>query len=96
MIVARLDPDARFAFRIDLPAWADAETTLAALARVSDDAGFPGYPYPLSVADRLAGCSGEVRHEARYELEDHLERAALPLAVRERAFADRHDLMERV
>ena len=95
VVVARLAPDARFAFRIDLPAAADPEEALGALATVADDAGFPGYPYPLSVADRLAGCSSWVRQEARYELDDHLERAAVPAVVRERAFADRHDLMER-
>jgi hypothetical protein len=95
VLVARLDPSARFAFRVDLPAQADPETVLGMLASVSDDAAFPGYPYPLSVADRLAACAGWVRDEAWFSLEDHLDRAWVPAELRERAFADRHALMER-
>ena len=33
--------------------------------------------------------------EARMQLDDLLDQAGVPLDVRERAFADRHDLMER-
>ena len=95
VVVARLDPDARFAFRVDLPADADPEAALGALAALSDDAAFPGYPYPLTVADRLAACPGWLRHEVRLQLDDLFDRAGVPLEVRERAFADRHDLMER-
>ena len=95
VVVARLDPSARFAFRVDLPGSADAESVLGMLAAVADDAAFPGYPYPLSVADRLAVCSGWVRDEAWFTLEDHLDRAWVPAELRERAFADRHELMER-
>ena len=95
VVAARLDPDARFAFRIDLPADADPEVVLGALAALSDDAAFPGYPYPLSVADRLAACPGWLRADVRLQLEELLDAAGVPLAVRERAFADRHDLMER-
>src|SRR5439155_109012 len=63
VVVARLDPDARFAFRIDLPASeaVDPARVLSALSAMADDAAFPGYPYPLSVADRLAACSGWLR-----------------------------------
>ncbi|HMC52990.1 MAG TPA: DNA double-strand break repair nuclease NurA, partial [Acidimicrobiales bacterium] len=92
---ARLDPDARFAFRIDLPAEADAALALGGIAAVSDDAAFPGYPYPLTVADRLAACPAWLREEAWLEVDDALDRAGVPLEVRERAFADRHRLMER-
>jgi len=95
VVVARLDPAARFAFRIDLPADADPETALGRMAAVSDDAGFPGYPYPLTVADRLAACPTWLRDEARLVLDEALERSGVPYAVRERAFADRHRLMER-
>ena len=95
VVVARLDPNARFAFRVDLPADADPEAALGALAALSDDAAFPGYPYPLTVADRLAACPGWLRHEVRLQLDDLFDRAGVPLEVRERAFADRHDLMER-
>ena len=95
VVAARLDPDARFAFRVDLPADADAEAVLGAVAALSDDAAFPGYPYPLSVADRLAACPGWLRADVRLQLEELLDAAGVPLAVRERAFADRHDLMER-
>lgn len=95
VVAARLDPDARFAFRIDLPAAADAPAVLGALAALCDDAAFPGYPYPLAVADRLASCPGWLRQEVRMQLDDHFDRAGVPPEVRERAFADRHGLMER-
>jgi hypothetical protein len=95
VVAARLDPDARFAFRIDLPGEIDAEPVLSALAGLSDDAAFPGYPYPLSVADRLAACPGWLRDEAWLEVESHFDRVGVPHDVRERAFADRHGLMER-
>ncbi len=93
--VARLDPDARFAFRIDIPASADAPHLLGQLAGLADDAGFPGYPYPLSVADRLAACPGWARQDVWSELETALDHEGLPEEVRTRAFADRHGLMER-
>ncbi|MDP8936469.1 MAG: DNA double-strand break repair nuclease NurA [Actinomycetota bacterium] len=95
VVAARLDPDARFAFRIDLPLGVDAEATLGAMAALCDDAAFPGYPYPLTVADRLAACPSWLRAETWMEVDDHLDRADVPLEVRQRAFADRHDLMER-
>lgn len=95
VVAARLDADAPYAFRIDLSPGADPETTLAGLAALCDDAGFPGYPYPLTVADRLAACPGWLRQDTWYELEDLLDREGVPQEVRERAFADRHDLMER-
>ncbi len=95
VVAARLDPDARFSFRVDLPAAADPEQLLGALASLSDDAAFPGYPYPLAVADRLAGCPSWLRQEVRFDLDDHLDLAGVPLSVRERAFADRHALLER-
>jgi hypothetical protein len=95
VVAARLDRDARFAFRVDLPAEADPEPALSALAALSDDAAFPGYPYPLTVADRLAACPRWVREEAWLEIDDALDRAGVPPEVRERAFADRHRLMER-
>jgi hypothetical protein len=95
ILAARLDPDARFAFRVDLPAGADPEATLGSLSALSDDAAFPGYPYPLSVADRLAACPGWLRDDVRSLLEEGFDRAGVPLDVRERAFADRHRMMER-
>lgn len=95
VVVARLDPDARFAFRVDLPSSVDPAASLGMLSALSDDAAFPGYPYPLSVADRLAACPGWLRSEARSQLDDLLERSGVPWEVRERAFADRHNLMER-
>lgn len=93
--VARLDPDARFAFRFDLPADVPPATVLGQLCALSDDAGFPGYPYPLSVADRLAAFSGWARHEAWTELDSALSLAGVPAEVKDRAFADRHNFMER-
>lgn len=93
--VARLDPDARFAFRVDLPRDADAAELLGRLCALSDDAGFPGYPYPLSVADRAAACPGWLREEAWAELDNALAAAGVAAEVRERAFTDRHSLMER-
>jgi hypothetical protein len=95
VLAARLDPDARFSFRIDLPADADAEAALGAVSALSDDAAFPGYPYPLTVADRLAACPSWVRADVWAQLEDVFDRAGVPLDVRERAFTDRHRLMER-
>ena len=95
VVAARLDPDARFAFRVDLPVSADAPSVLGRLAALCDDAAFPGYPYPLTVADRLAACPGWVRSEAWLQLDELLARAGVPHEVRERAFTDRHRLMER-
>jgi len=95
VLAARLDPDARFAFRVDVPLGVDAEPVLASLSALCDDAAFPGYPYPLSVADRVAACPGWLRADLRHQLDDLFDRAGVPLEVRERAFADRHDLMER-
>lgn len=95
VVVARLDPDARFAFRIDLPAGSDIPAVLSQLAGVADDAAFPGYPYPLSVADRLAACGSWVRHELWDRMDTHFDRLGVPPDVRDRAFSDRHRLMER-
>ena len=47
------------------------------------------------MADRLAACPGWLRQEVWFELEDHFDAAGVPFDVRERAFADRHALMER-
>jgi len=95
VVAARLDPDARYAFRVDVSPGADPEEALQALATLCDDAGFPGYPYPLTVADRLAACPPWLRQDTWFELDDLLDRAGVPYEVRERAFADRHLLMER-
>jgi hypothetical protein len=95
VVVARLDPDARFAFRVDLPGDAAPERVLPGLAALCDDAAFPGYPYPLSSADRLAACPAWVRDEVWSRIDEELDRARVPPDVRDRAFADRHRLMER-
>jgi len=95
VVAARLDPDSRFAFRVDLPAEADPAGVLGALSTLCDDAAFAGYPYPLTVADRLASCSPGIRSDLWRQVGDCLDAAGVPLDVRERAFADRHDLMER-
>lgn len=95
VVAAKLDPDARFSFRVDVPLGIDPEPVLGALSALCDDAAFPGYPYPLSVADRLAACPGWLRADLRHRLDDLFDTAGVPFEVRERAFADRHDLMER-
>jgi hypothetical protein len=95
VLMARLDPDARFAFRVDLPLAAPVEATLGALSALCDDAAFPGYPYSLSVADRLAACPGWLRTEVWELLDAAFDAAGIDPEVRERAFADRHRLMER-
>ena len=95
VVAARLDPDAPFSFRIDLPRDVDAGTVLGQISAVSNDAAFPGYPYPLTVADRLAACPGWLRAEVRLALEEALTANGVDEDVRERAFADRHRLMER-
>ncbi|HVM55453.1 MAG TPA: DNA double-strand break repair nuclease NurA [Acidimicrobiales bacterium] len=95
VVAARLDPDARFSFRVDLPEWVDPASALGRLSALCDDAAFPGYPYPLSVVDGLAACPGWVRADVRTQLDDLLDRAGVPLDVRDRAFTDRHSMMER-
>lgn len=95
VVVARLDPDARFAFRVDLVDGTPVKAALGALAGLSNDAAFPGYPYPLSVADRLAACGPWVRAELWDTLSGYLEALGLDPEVSDRAFADRHRLMER-
>jgi len=95
VVAARLDPDSRFAFRIDLAAEADPALVLGALSALCDDAAFAGYPYPLTVADRLASCPPWVRNDLWRQVDECFDAAGVPLDVRDRAFADRHDLMER-
>ena len=95
VVVARLDPDARFAFRVDLPGDADVAASLSAVATLCDDAAFPGYPYPLTTADRLASCPPWTRDDVWSRIDDEFDRAGVPLDVRDRAFTDRHRLMER-
>ena len=48
-----------------------------------------------SIVDGLAACSGWLRADLRSQLDDLFDRSGVPLEVRERAFADRHNLMER-
>jgi hypothetical protein len=95
VVVARLDPDARFAFRVDVPGGSHVAHVLGQLATMADDAAFPGYPYPLSVADRVAACGTWVRAELWDRLEAEFDRLGVPADVRDRAFSDRHRLMER-
>jgi hypothetical protein len=95
VVAARLDADAPYAFRVDISPGADPETALSSLSALCDDAGFPGYPYPLTVADRLAACPPWLRLDTWFEVDELLDRAGVAAEVRERAFADRHDLMER-
>lgn len=95
VLVARLDPDARFSFRVDLPAGADPVAALAQLSSLSADAAFPGYPYPLSVADRLAACPRWLTADIWSRISDGLESRGIGPEALERAFADRHRLMER-
>jgi hypothetical protein len=95
VVAARLDPDARFSFRVDLPLGVDPEPALGALSALCDDAAFPGYPYPLSVADRLAACPGWLRADLRHRLDDLFDAAGVPLEVRERACAARPDRLAR-
>src|SRR2546425_3979603 len=73
VVAARLDPDARFAFRVDLPAAADPHAVVGTLSALSDGAAFPGYPYPLTVADRLAACPHWLREELWIRLEECFE-----------------------
>lgn len=95
VVVARLDPDARFSFRVDLAGTADPGTALASLATLCDDAAFPGYPYPLSSADRMAACPAWVRDEVWSRMDAIFDRAGVPADLRDRAFTDRHRMMER-
>ena len=95
VVAARLDPDAAYSFRVDVAAGIDPELALSQLATVCDDAAFPGYPYPLTVADRLAACPPWLREEAWMTIEEHLRMAGVPGDVLHRAFSDRHRMMER-
>ncbi len=95
VVAARLDPDAAYSFRLDIAEGIDPEVAIAQVACVSDDAAFPGYPYPLTVADRLAACPPWLREEAWMTLEEHLRMAGVPGDVLHRAFDDRHRSMER-
>ena len=95
VVVARLDPDARFAFRVDLPGHVEASKVLGEISSLCDDAASPGYPYPLSVADGLAACPGWVRDETWNRVDALLGDVGVDLDVRERAFTDRHRFMER-
>ena len=81
--------------RFDPRRQVDAEFAVAQLATVCDDAAFPGYPYPLTVADRLAACPPWLRDEAWMTISEKLRLAGVPGDVLHRAFADRHRLMER-
>ena len=54
---------------------------LGALSALSDDAAFPGYPYPLAAVDRLAACPGWLRADIRNQLDELLERAGVPFDV---------------
>ncbi len=96
---AKLDPLARFAFRVDClvaeGGWEKVEEVLGSLAAVSDDAAFPGYPYPLAVADRVAACPSWLLAELRGLLEGELMKEQVPVEVWERCVADRHRFMER-
>ena len=95
VVAARLDADAPYAFRGRPVAGRRSRAGAGIARRHLDDAGFPGYPYPLTVADRLAACPPWLRQDTRFEVDELLDRAGVSAEVRERAFADRHDLMER-
>jgi hypothetical protein len=95
VVAARLDPQGRYAFRIDLPADVEPEPALRRLSALCDDAAFPGYPYPLTVADRLAACPRWLCDDVRSLIDERFDLAGVPLDVRERSFADRHRMMER-
>lgn len=95
VVAARLDPDAPYSFRLDIATNLDPELAVAQVATVCDDAAFPGYPYPLTVADRLAACPPWLRDEAWMTISEKLRLAGVPGDVLHRAFADRHRLMER-
>ena len=93
--IARLDRLAPFAFRIDVGGAGEPEEVLVSLRSACNDAAFPGYPFPLSIADSAAACSGWVRAELWAEMCDELRRRGVDQATIERTFADRHHLMER-
>jgi hypothetical protein len=95
VVAARLDPDAAYSFRLDVAAGIDPQAAVAQVATLADDAAFPGYPYPLTVADRLAACPPWIRDEAWMTIAEELRVAGVPGDVVHRAFADRHRLMER-
>ena len=68
---------------------------LGDISSLCDDAAFPGYPFLLSVADRLAACPSWVRDDTWARIDSLLAESGIEEEVRERAFTDRHRLMER-
>ena len=96
VVAAKLDSLSRFSFRIDFPAYLDPCSVLNTIRAVSNDVGFPGYPYPLSVADQLATCPSWLSQEIKQLIDDSLDKQGIPLQLREAAFFDRHELMERL
>ncbi len=96
VVVARLDPDARFSFRVDLPgACRRPAECSAALARSGRRRRLPRLPLPAERRRPPGRLPGWVREEVWDQIRAGLDQAGVPADVQERAFADRHRLMER-
>jgi hypothetical protein len=86
----RLHPRASHIFLVDGACDAAA---IALLASWSDDAAFPGYPYPLVLADQLARVTNNERDAWRVLLKDDLAASHI---IDEGLSSDAHDMLEHI
>ncbi|MFW5747051.1 MAG: hypothetical protein ACOCWQ_05895 [Nanoarchaeota archaeon] len=89
--MARLNEHSRYWFRIDIQdvPGVDPLRVLGQLATMSNDAAFPGYPYPLIKADMVARVTNQ---EAAYMREAMLLRSAALRTVYRQSHA--HDVLD--
>ena len=96
IFVAHLAPTAPHAFRVDVARGpAPPEDVLARLAGASDDAAFPGYPYPLARAHQAARVSGYAVADLRRSFRDALSRCGMSEDDIEVLFQDFHEVLNR-
>ncbi len=96
VLAAKFHKRARHVFRIDIHAGASPEQAgrlLSLLALHSRDATFPGYPYGLVEADRLARVSNATQQYHRMLLEGRLGKRWRPL-FEAMASMDAHDILD--
>ncbi len=90
--LARLHPYADKPYRVDSNRYDDdIDEIFAALAAISDDIEFAGYPYPLAAAHRLARIDGTLRNHICETLEHALERVDFPRELWHYLSGDMHD-----
>jgi hypothetical protein len=96
IFVAHLAATAPHAFRVDVARGSgDPVEVLARLAGCSDDAAFPGYPYPLARAHRAARVSGYAVADLRRAFRGTLGRLGMSEDDIETLFQDFHEVLNR-